>query len=46
VATSSFPSPFKSASVTLCGFVPTAKFTAAWNVPSPLPNNTATSLEP
>src|SRR5207253_961977 len=38
-------SPLKSPIATDAGFVPAAKLTAAWKVPSPFPNSTETTSE-
>src|SRR5207245_5055437 len=44
---SRLPSPFTSATATDTGNIPPEPYTTAgWKVPSPLPNNTPTVLEP
>ena len=40
------PSPLKSPATRALGSIPTAYCTWFWKVPSPLPSNTDTSLEP
>src|SRR5207253_6532068 len=44
-ARSGTPSRLKSPTATDSGFVPTAKVSAAWKVPLPLPSSTETLLE-
>src|SRR5207247_1172102 len=44
-ARSGLPSPSTSPAATEYGFAPTARPTAAWNVASPLPKRSETSLE-